>query len=96
MQVRTEQYIGGSWEPSTSSETIDVVNTSTEEIAGRVPAGSPADVDHAVAAAAEAFAEWSGTPVEARAAALERIHAGLEGHAARRSPRRSRRRWARR
>jgi aldehyde dehydrogenase (NAD+) len=45
---------------------------------GRVAAGGAADVDRAAAAAASAFGAWSSTPVEDRAAALERIHAGLE------------------
>ena len=37
------------------SGTIDVVSPYTEEVVGRVPEASPADVDRAVAAARQAF-----------------------------------------
>ena len=78
MQQRSDHYIGGEWVPSTGDGAIDVVSPSTEAVVGRVPAGGAADVDRAASAAAGAFGEWSATPVEDRAAALERIHAGLE------------------
>jgi aldehyde dehydrogenase (NAD+) len=74
-------YIGGEWVASTAAETIDVVNPSTEAVIGRAPAGTAEDVDRAVAAARAAFSEWSMTSAEERAAALERIHAGLEERA---------------
>jgi aldehyde dehydrogenase (NAD+) len=76
-----QQYIGGEWVASASPETIDVVGSSTEAVIGHVPAGAAADVDRAVAAARDAFGPWSATSVEDRAAALERIHAGLEARA---------------
>jgi betaine-aldehyde dehydrogenase len=81
MQTRDQQYIGGEWVASTGADTIDVVSASTEEVIGRVPAGTPEDVDRAVDAAAGAFPAWSTTPVEERAGALERIGAGLEAAA---------------
>ncbi|WP_433431627.1 aldehyde dehydrogenase family protein [Nonomuraea sp. CA-141351] len=52
-------YIGGSWTASASDESIDVVNPATEEIIDRVPAGSPDDVEAAVAAARRAFPGWA-------------------------------------
>jgi aldehyde dehydrogenase (NAD+) len=54
-------YLNGAWQSSASGESIDVVNPATEEIIDRVPAGSPADVDAAVAAARAAFPSWSRT-----------------------------------
>ncbi|WP_174550780.1 aldehyde dehydrogenase family protein [Microtetraspora malaysiensis] len=54
-------YVNGVWLSSTSGEGVDVVNPATEEIIDRVPAGSPADVEPAVAAARAAFPSWSRT-----------------------------------
>jgi aldehyde dehydrogenase (NAD+) len=56
---------------------IDVVNPATEEVIGSVPAGIAADVDAAVAAAREAFASWSATPVAERTAVVRRISQGV-------------------
>src|ERR1700749_2741972 len=74
--------IGGEWrEAAAHEERIDVVNPATEEVVDSVPAGSPEDVELAVAAAQRAFAEWSKTdvekraPIPARAAALTRANA---------------------
>jgi aldehyde dehydrogenase (NAD+) len=64
-------YIGGAWTPSASGTAIDVVNPATEEVIDQVPAGHPADVDQAVAAARAAFGSWSTTPVADRAGYLE-------------------------
>ncbi|GIH78784.1 aldehyde dehydrogenase family protein [Planobispora longispora] len=54
-------YLNGAWQASASGESIDVINPATEELIDRVPAGSPADVDAAVAAARAALPAWSGT-----------------------------------
>jgi betaine-aldehyde dehydrogenase len=48
-------YIGGQWVAPSSNETITVVNPATEEPCATVPAGKPADIDCAVAAARDAF-----------------------------------------
>ncbi|MBE0598142.1 MAG: aldehyde dehydrogenase family protein, partial [Desulfuromonadales bacterium] len=77
MQNRDRLYIDGSWVPSAGRDLLEVVNAATEEVIGRIPAGSVEDVEVAVAAARAAFAGWSATPVEARAACLRRIQAGL-------------------
>lgn len=81
MQIRDALYIEGSWVKSTSSESIDVVDATTEEIIGRVPGGTPEDVDRAVDAAARAFPDWSARPIEERAELLERIVGQLEARA---------------
>ncbi len=66
-------YIDGAWVPSDSTETIEVIDSVTEDTMATVPAGTGADVDRAVAAARSAFATWSLTPVEERAKYLSRI-----------------------
>ncbi len=66
-----EMLIGGEWrEAAAHEERLDVVNPATEEIVDSVPAGSAEDVELAVATAKRAFAEWSKTDVEKRAAIL--------------------------
>src|SRR5690606_36129727 len=44
-------YIDGQWVAPKGTGVIDVINPSTEEICGRVPAGNEEDVNAAVAAA---------------------------------------------
>lgn len=75
--VRDKLYIGGEWVDPSGDETIDVVNSTTEETMGSIPAGTPEDVDRAVAAARAAFETWSQVPREQRAALLEAIAAAL-------------------
>ena len=48
-------FIGGDWVAPEGTGTIDVISPSTEEVMGRVPDATEADVDKAVAAAREAF-----------------------------------------
>jgi betaine-aldehyde dehydrogenase len=48
-------YIGGQWVAPAGAATIDVISPHTEEIVGRVPEGTTADMDRAVAAARDAF-----------------------------------------
>src|SRR6185369_5099012 len=48
-------YVGGEWVRPSSGDTIRVVNPATEEVCATVPAGKPADIDRAVAAARAAF-----------------------------------------
>jgi aldehyde dehydrogenase (NAD+) len=59
MADRSRIYVGGEWVSSTGSDTIDVINSATEEVIDSVPAGTAADVDKAVTAAAAAFPAWS-------------------------------------
>ena len=77
MHVRDRFYIGGEWVPPAGGETIDVVEAATEEVMGRVPSGTAADADRAVAAARAGFDGWAATPVEERADWLWRLHEGL-------------------
>ncbi|HEX8958196.1 MAG TPA: aldehyde dehydrogenase family protein [Solirubrobacterales bacterium] len=73
LQVRDRVFIGGEWVEPAGAEALEVVNSTTEEVMGRIPACTPADADRAVAAAREAFEPWSQTPREERAAHLAAI-----------------------
>ena len=48
-------FIGGDWVAPEGTDTIEVISPSTEEVIGRVPDGTKADIDKAVAAARTAF-----------------------------------------
>jgi acyl-CoA reductase-like NAD-dependent aldehyde dehydrogenase len=65
-----EMLIGGEWREAAAHEQLEVVNPATEEVVDSVPAGSAEDIELAVATAKRAFAEWSKTDVEKRAAIL--------------------------
>ncbi|MEX2105270.1 MAG: aldehyde dehydrogenase family protein [Solirubrobacterales bacterium] len=77
VQVRDRVFIGGEWVQPSGSESIEVINSTTEEVMGTVPACAPADADRAVGAAREAFVAWSQTSREERAGYLSAIAAGL-------------------
>jgi aldehyde dehydrogenase (NAD+) len=81
LQDRDRLYVGGEWAEPAGNGTIDVVNSTTEEVMGRIPEGTPEDVDAAVAAAREAFETWSQTSREQRAGYLDAIAAGLSARA---------------
>ena len=70
-------YIGGEWVAPSTTDTFDVIDSTTEGVIGRVPMGGAADVDAAVAAARAAFDTWASTPVDIRAKYLRDIGTGL-------------------
>ncbi|HEX8102733.1 MAG TPA: aldehyde dehydrogenase family protein, partial [Solirubrobacteraceae bacterium] len=70
--VRDALYIGGEWVAPAGAETIDVIDSTTEQVMGTVPMGTAADVDRAVAAARAAFDGWASTPVADRVALCQR------------------------
>jgi len=75
--VRDTIFIDGAWVPSAGTGTIEVVDPVTEEAFATIPAGTAMDVDRAVRAARRAFAEWSVTSVDDRAAVLRKAHDAL-------------------
>src|SRR4051794_38958301 len=79
--VRDAFYIGGEWVSATDRETVDVIDSTTEEVVGTVSMGTEADVDSAVAAARAGFDAWSQTTVGERIEALRAITAGLQERA---------------
>jgi betaine-aldehyde dehydrogenase len=75
MRTYETLYIGGAFVAPSGSGVLDVRSPATDETVGRVPEGTAADVDRAVAAAREAFdsGPWGrSTPAE-RADALQRL-----------------------
>ena len=77
MQVRDKIYIDGAWAPSSGTGTLEVINSSTEEVMGTIPEGTADDVAKAVAAAKAAFPAWSTLPREERGKYIQRIAEGL-------------------
>ncbi|WSM88029.1 IS3 family transposase [Actinacidiphila glaucinigra] len=55
MRVFDRLYIGGRWEESAGSETLEVRSPHDHSLVGSTPHAAPADVDRAVAAARQAF-----------------------------------------
>jgi len=77
LQVKDRIFIGGAWVAPSGAEPIEVVNPTTEEVMGTIPACSPEDADSAVAAARAAFEGWSQAPREERARYIAAIAEGL-------------------
>jgi aldehyde dehydrogenase (NAD+) len=75
--VLASHWIGGQAATDDSAATLDVVNPATGAVIGAVTAGTPADVDAAVAAAAKALPGWAATTPAERAEVLLRLSAGL-------------------
>jgi aldehyde dehydrogenase (NAD+) len=71
--VRDSIYIDGAWVASDGKDSIDVENPATEEIIGRIPAGTASDVDRAVKAARAAQDDWAATSPEERGKFLSRL-----------------------
>jgi len=77
--VREKIYVNGEWVEPSGRGMLDVINSTTEEVMGRVPEGGAEDIDRAVAAARAAFDAWSATSAAERAGFLQKIAAGLTG-----------------
>ncbi|WP_431677434.1 aldehyde dehydrogenase family protein [Kitasatospora sp. KL5] len=80
MHQYADHYIGGTWRPAAGPDTIEVINPATERPIATVPAGTPAEVDEAVAAARAAAPGWAAAGREERLAALTRLRDGLVAH----------------
>ncbi|HUR50324.1 MAG TPA: aldehyde dehydrogenase family protein [Acidimicrobiales bacterium] len=78
MIERDKLYIDGAWVEPDGRATIDVHNSGTEAVMGRIPDGSPVDIDRAVTAARAAFQSWSQVDLEERSKYLQRINEGLQ------------------
>ncbi|MEV6981006.1 aldehyde dehydrogenase [Sphaerisporangium sp. NPDC051017] len=70
-------FIGGDWVAPAGTATIDVISPHTEEVVGRVPDGTPADMDRAVSAARQAFdhGPWPRMTMPERAEVVGRLAA---------------------
>jgi betaine-aldehyde dehydrogenase/aminobutyraldehyde dehydrogenase len=65
--------VGGERLPAVDGDRMDVANPATGDVIASVPAGGPADVDRAVAAAKDAFGTWSSLVPRERAEILHRL-----------------------
>ncbi len=76
-------FIDGDWVAPSSSATVDVIDSSTEQVYFRVPEAQAADVDRAVTAARRAFDEgpWPTMSHADRADFLRGIAAGVRERA---------------
>ena len=73
-----ENYVGGTWTPSSSSDVLDVTNPGTGEVLARVPLSSAADLDAAVRAAREALPPWRAVSVIERGRRLFALRQALD------------------
>jgi len=76
-------FIDGEHVEASSGEWLEVHSPATGELVGRVPAGTEADVDRAVAAARRVFraGTWSRTLLSDRTAVLDRLADLIEANA---------------
>jgi betaine-aldehyde dehydrogenase len=81
MKTYDKLYINGAWTASSGAKSIDVINATTEEVMGRIPEGTEADANAAIAAARAAFDAWSQTPPAQRSEYLAAIAAKLKERA---------------
>ena len=65
-------YYGGTWHDTVAGHTMAVSSPSTGEDLGLVQTGDAADVDHAVAAAHEAYLLWREIPAQERATCVRK------------------------
>jgi aldehyde dehydrogenase (NAD+) len=80
---REQLFIGGQWVAPAGTGTFEVVCPSTEELVARVPEGTTADIDRAVAAARRSFDDgtWRSTAPAERAAVLRRMSRAISERA---------------
>ena len=77
VSVREKLYANGEWVEPAGRGMLDVINSTTEEVMGRVPEGTAEDINRAVSAARRAFDSWVATSAAERAGFLQKIAAGL-------------------
>ncbi len=77
---RAMNYVQGEWRPSSTGETLEVLNPATGEVLTLVPLSPAAEVDQAVRAAAEAYDSWRRVPAPDRIQYLFKLKALLEEH----------------
>jgi acyl-CoA reductase-like NAD-dependent aldehyde dehydrogenase len=73
-----KNYIGGEWVDAASGQTFESLVPATGDVLGTFPRSGAEDVDRAVAAAKEAFAEWRLVPAPERGTILLRFARLLE------------------
>ncbi|MEO1592014.1 MAG: CoA-acylating methylmalonate-semialdehyde dehydrogenase [Cyanobacteria bacterium J06632_22] len=75
-----KNYINGTWQPATGTESLPIINPATGNRLGQVPLSTHADLDQAAAAAAEAFKTWRRVPPVERIQPLFQLKTLIEQH----------------
>jgi 1-pyrroline dehydrogenase len=75
-----ENFIGGAWKAAADGATDEVLNPATGRVIAEVAASDAADVDAAVAAAAEAFTTWGRTTPRDRSEKLLALADAVEAN----------------
>jgi betaine-aldehyde dehydrogenase len=73
MKTCDQLYIDGKWLKPCGTGTIDVIDSATAQIMGRIPEGIEADAEAAIIAARAAFDSWAATSPQQRGAYLQKI-----------------------
>jgi malonate-semialdehyde dehydrogenase (acetylating)/methylmalonate-semialdehyde dehydrogenase len=71
-------YFNNTWEKSSASEHIEVINPATQELLARTPVSSVDEANQAVISAEKAFLGWRATPVTERVQYLFKLKQALE------------------
>src|SRR5262245_25338865 len=81
MPARHDHWIGGKAEPPAGGAYLPTVDPTTRRPGDEIAAGTAADVDRAVAAAAEAQPAWARASGAERSEGRHRVAAAVEGAA---------------
>jgi betaine-aldehyde dehydrogenase len=73
LPVHRSLYYGGAWHEAQNGKVMELVSPGTGKSIGTVADADAVDIDRAVAAAANAFREWSRVPPSERAKILRKI-----------------------
>src|SRR3954468_15087567 len=73
-----DNYVGGRWTASASTELLDVTNPASGDVLARVPLSTAGELDAAVAAARQALPAWRGVAVPERARKLFALREKLD------------------
>lgn len=76
--IEGRMFIGGRWTTGAANRWIEVHSPATEELVGRVPAGTAADAEAALAAARAAQPAWAALPPIERSRHLRRLASLIE------------------
>ncbi|MFQ6573829.1 aldehyde dehydrogenase family protein [Pseudomonas sp. UM16] len=81
MREYARLFIDGSWQVPSGRGMAEVIDPASESVCGRVPLGDEHDVNRAVGAARQAFADWSRTPSSVRAGYIRALVGQLQSRA---------------
>src|SRR5699024_7832666 len=77
---KLQNFIGGKWVDTQSTQTEDVYNPATGEVIAQVPISTTEELDEAVQIAKNAFQTWKDEPVPKRARILFKYQQLLVDH----------------